>query len=105
MKLFYFLCCIIGTILPMSQFVPWVFENGFNIPFLISQIIENPISIFAWYDVLVSAIVLIVFIVMENKRYKIRYAWVSLLGLCVGVSLALPLFLLIREYHIDNNKK
>ncbi|MCY3659298.1 MAG: DUF2834 domain-containing protein [Caldilineaceae bacterium] len=55
-------------------------------------------STFTWFDVLVSAVVLIVFIRSEGRRAAIPLLWVPIVATCVvGVSLGLPLFLLLRE--------
>lgn len=97
MKTLYLLLCILGTLLPLSQFIPWLADNGLNIPLLLQHIAADRLSAFAWLDVLVSAGALAAFVVYESRRLKMRYGWLSLLGLCVGVSLALPLFLLMRE--------
>lgn len=99
MKTVYLALCIIGTVLPLAQFIPWLAEYGFNMPLLIQQIAADRLSAFAWLDVLVSALALAVFVVVESRRLNMRYGWLSLFGLCVGVSLALPLFLLMREHH------
>ena len=56
------------------------------------------ISMFGWYDVLVLAVVLFAFILYENSQRPVRRYWVAILGTCcVGVSLGLPLFLLMKE--------
>lgn len=99
MKTVYLALCIIGTVLPLAQLIPWLAEYGFNMPLLIQQIAADSLSAFAWLDVLVSALALAVFVVVESRRLNMRYGWLSLFGLCVGVSLALPLFLLMREHH------
>nr|WP_238403380.1 DUF2834 domain-containing protein [Paenibacillus mesophilus] len=53
-------------------------------------------------DVLVSAIVLIVFILFEGQRNGMKSLWLPIVGtLVVGVSLGLPLFLLHREINIE----
>lgn len=49
--------------------------------------------------------VVIVLVVVEGRRIGMRHAWVSLLGLVVGVSLALPLFLLLRERHLAKSRE
>ena len=65
MKKVYGLLCLLGIVLPYSQLVPWVLENGLN---------------------------------MSNL-------WQPVLGTClVGVSLGFPLFLLLREIHLDNQR-
>jgi len=102
MKYFYGLLCILGVVLPFSQFVPWLIDNGLSIPLLISEASQSHISAFAWLDVIVSAVVLLGFIVIEGKRLNMNYLWLPILGTCtVGVSLGLPLLLLMREIHLE----
>ncbi|PZT53280.1 DUF2834 domain-containing protein [Paenibacillus silvae] len=105
MKYFYGVLSILGVALPYMEFIPWIGENGFNLTLLWNEASQNRISAFAWLDVLVSAVVLIGFIVYEGKRVGIKYKWIAILGtLTVGVSLGLPLFLLLREIHMDKMK-
>ncbi len=110
MQLIYAILCIVGTVLPLARFIPWLAERGLDFPLFIQEAVANPIAAFAWSDVVVSAIVVVVFVLVEGRRLDMRHAWISLLGLSVGVSLALPLFLLLRERHLaaagtDNSLK
>jgi uncharacterized membrane protein (DUF441 family) len=104
MKILYALLCVLGTLLPLAQFAPWLMEHGLNFGLLLQQAFATQVAGFAWLDVLVSALVFLVFSVAEAKRISMRNWWVSWLGLCVGVSLALPLFLLLRQIHLDAQK-
>lgn len=100
---FYGLMCILGIILPYAAFLPWVLENGIHITRLITDAFSNRISLFAWLDVIVAAIVLIVFILVEGARLGIKKRWLPIVAtLTVGVSFGLPLFLLLRQVHINN---
>ncbi|GAA0358296.1 DUF2834 domain-containing protein [Bacillus horti] len=106
MKYFYGILSILGTILPYSQLVPWISENGFNITQLIYEASESRIGAFAWLDVVVAAVVLIGFILYEGIREKMKYLWLPIIGtLTVGVSLGLPLFLLLREIHLEKSER
>lgn len=90
--------CLLGTALPFTQFVPWLSANGPNLLLAIAQITGDRLSAFAWADVLVSAVALIIFIVVEGRHLKMRNIWAPIAGTClVGVSLGLPLFLLMRH--------
>jgi hypothetical protein len=90
--------CVLGVVLPYSQFVPWVAENGLHMKFFLQQLFANRIGGFFGMDVLVSAVVLIFFIRREAKRLGVRHVWLPIAGtLTVGVSLGLPLFLYFRE--------
>ena len=101
MKTIYSVLCVLGVALPLTQFAPWVHKNGLNIPLLISEAFGSQISAFAWFDVIVSAVVVLIFIVWEGKRIGMSRLWVPIIGLfSIGVSLGLPLFLLMREMHL-----
>ncbi len=99
----YLLLCVLGTLLPLSQFFPFLMEHGLDVVLFFELLFANPISGFFGLDVIVSAVVLIVFIVVEGKRLKMPNLWISFLGLMVGVSLAFPLFLWLRQRHLDQN--
>lgn len=98
-KLYAFLC-VLGALLPLWSFVPWVLVHGLDFFLLIQAAFNTPISAFAWIDVLASAATLILFIFWESKRIGLPRPWIALCGLAIGVSLALPLFLLLREKHL-----
>lgn len=100
MQHLYILLSIVGTVLPLSQFIPWLSTHGLNIPLLLQQATSSNIAAFAWADVLVSGIVVIVFIMAEGRRLGIRHLWLPLSCIAVGPSLALPLFLFLRERHL-----
>lgn len=100
MKYFYGIMVILGVVMPYSQFLPWIIQNGLDLSQFVGEITQTRIGSFAWMDVLVSAIVLFGFIFFEGKRSGMRFLWLPIVGtLVVGVSLGLPLFLLLRELH------
>ncbi len=102
MKLLYLLLCVAGTVLPWSQFGPWVMNHGLDVRQLVNEAFSGKISAFAWLDVLVSAVVVLVFVVAEGRRLGVRHLWAPFFGMfTVGVSLALPLFLLLRQIRLD----
>jgi hypothetical protein len=99
---FYLICCVLGLLLPYSQFVPWLLEHGLNIRLFFHELFANRISVFFAMDVIISAIVLIWFIQSEGKRLRVRLLWLPTLGtLLVGVSLGFPLFLFLRQMTLD----
>jgi Protein of unknown function DUF2834 len=98
----YLICCVLGLILPYSQFVPWIFEHGLNLTLFFRELFANRISAFFVMDVILSAIVLILFIQTEGKRLQVRRLWLPTLGtLVVGVSFGFPLFLFLRQMTLD----
>ncbi|HEY9800487.1 MAG TPA: DUF2834 domain-containing protein [Leptolyngbyaceae cyanobacterium] len=101
-KVIYLLLCIIGTVLPYSQFLPFLLDNGLNIPLFIEQLFTNRISAFFGLDLIISSLVFWVFIFWEGTSLKMSNLWVYVASnLLVGVSLALPLFLLMRHQHLE----
>jgi uncharacterized protein DUF2834 len=99
---FYLIGCVLGLILPYSQFVPWFLDHGLNLTLFFRELFANRISAFFGIDVIVSAIVLIWFIQLEGRRSRMRRLWLPTVGtLVVGVSFGFPLFLFLREITLD----
>ena len=98
----YLLLCLLGLILPYAQLVPWVMEHGLQLDLLIRELFATRIGAFFGLDVVVSAIVLFVFIFAERTSTGVRHIWLPIFAtLLVGVSLGLPLFLYLRQRHLD----
>lgn len=101
-KTIYLALCFVGAILPYWQFVPWAVDHGIDLPLFVRQLFANRISAFFGTDVLVSAVVLVVFLRVESARLSIGRRWLPVLALLtVGVSLGLPLFLYLRELKLE----
>lgn len=97
-KNIYLVLCLLGIIIPYASFVPWVVENGLNVPLLVNQIASSHVASFGWLDIIVSAVALFVFIYRDSQKRKVQYWWFAIIGtLTVGVSLGLPLYLYLRE--------
>jgi hypothetical protein len=94
----YIVLCVLGTILPYSQFLPFVQAHGLDVRLFIQQLFANRIGGFFGMDVIVSSIVLWTAVLIDRARGKVKHAWLPLVGnLAVGVSLGLPLWLYLRE--------
>jgi hypothetical protein len=101
-KTIYLILCFVGIALPYWQFLPWLAANGMNFPLFFHQLFANRIGGFFGMDVIVSAIALMMFARFETGRIPASARWLTLAAiLCVGVSLALPLFLYLRERTIE----
>lgn len=101
----YLVLCIVGVALPYWQFVPWVAEHGLNLQLFVQQLFANRIGGFFGMDVLVSAFALMAFVGKESARLKIPRPWLPMIAvLTVGVSLALPLFLYMRERALEQER-
>ncbi|NTS76790.1 DUF2834 domain-containing protein [Catenovulum sp. SM1970] len=94
---FYLVLTILGIAVPYAALVPWVFDSGLAIALFIEQAMHNPISIFAWLDVVIAAICLLLFIIIDGAQHQIRYRYAAVVGtLTVGVSFGLPLYLYLK---------
>jgi hypothetical protein len=104
-KSIYLGLCFVGLLLPYWQFVPWVAQHGMSFPLFFRDLFANRISAFFGMDVFVTAAVLIIFMRVERRRLTIPNPWLPILALLtVGVSLALPIFLYMRELNLDREK-
>jgi hypothetical protein len=102
LKTLYLVLCVLGVVLPYWQFVPWVAANGRHLPLFLQQLFANRIGGFFGIDVIISSLVLVVFIRAESSKVGVRGRWWPVLALLtVGVSLALPLFLYMRELKLE----
>ncbi|MGA2845979.1 MAG: DUF2834 domain-containing protein [Candidatus Acidiferrales bacterium] len=104
-KTLYLTLCLLGAVLPYWQFVPWLLQNGLHMSLFFDQLFANRISAFFGMDVFVSAATLLVFMRTESSRLRIANRWQPVVALVfVGVSLALPLFLYMRERRLEQPK-
>jgi hypothetical protein len=102
-KSVYLMLCVAGTVLPYSQFVPFVMEHGLDVRLFIEQLFANRIGGFFGWDVIVSSVVLWVLVVIEGRRAGVKHLWAPIAAsLAVGVSLGLPMFLYMREGRQEN---
>ena len=98
MKILYLLLAILGAVLPVSQLVPFLTTHGLDLRLFFTLLFSNSVSGFFGMDVIVSSVVLWIFVFSEGRRVGMQRLWVYVVcNLAVGVSLALPLFLLFRE--------
>jgi hypothetical protein len=98
----YLVLCVVGALLPYSQLAPWLLQQGFDFPLLFHQLFANRIGGFFGLDVIVSSLVLWVFVLAEGRRVGMQRLWLPVIAsLVVGVSLGLPLFLYMRQLHLD----
>ncbi len=102
-KTIYLLLCALGTAVPYSQFVPWLLQHGPDLRLFFYQMLANRIAAFFVADVVMSAVVVLVFLRMEASGLRIRRRWLVPIALVtVGVSLGLPLFLYLRQCAIED---
>jgi hypothetical protein len=102
-KALYLALCIAGTMLPYTQFVPFLREHGLDVREFVGQLFSTRIGGFFGWDVIVSSVVLWVLVWVEGRRAGVRQLWAPIAAnLAVGVSLGLPLFLYLRERRLES---
>ena len=98
----YLALCLLGTLLPLGGFLPFLGAPGAGPGLFIQQLFANPVGAFFGWDVIVSSLVLWTFVLVEGRRLAMARLWAPIAAnLLVGVSLGLPLFLYMREIHLE----
>ena len=98
----YLALALAGTLLPLSAFIPWFVEYGFDPTAFFRELFSTRIGSFFGWDVIISALVLSVFILHEGRRERMRHLWAPIVAtLLIGVSCGLPLFLALRERELS----
>ena len=93
----YLLLCIVGTVLPFWQFIPWMMEHGLDVSLFFDHLFANGVAGAFGMDVIVSSVVLWVFVLTEGRRAGVPHLWAPLVtNIVAGVSCGLPLFLYLR---------
>jgi len=98
----YLALCVLGLLIPNAVFWPWLLTHGVDPQRFVQDLFANGVSGFFGLDVVLSAIALGAFVLLEGKRIGIRHRWLPIVAAClVGVSLGLPLFLYQRQVQLD----
>lgn len=95
---FYMISCIVGTLIPWWFFSRFFAQNGLDFLALARDLFANPASSGFTIDLLISILVFFVWVVDDSRRRSVKYWWVVIPAACfVGLSLALPLYLILRS--------
>jgi hypothetical protein len=98
MRSIYLLIAVVGAALPYAAFLPWVAAHGLDARLFFADLFANRISAFFAFDVLVSAVVVLIFVRREGRASRVPMLWLPIAATClIGVSCGLPLFLYLRE--------
>ena len=101
MKYVYLILAILGAIIPLSEFIPFLNKNGLDFSILLKQAFDNHISAFAWFDVIITVIVIVVMTVDLGKKSEVKHLWLPIVAsFTVGASFGLPLLMFIRELQL-----
>ncbi len=98
LKRFYLLAAVVGTIIPWLFFAGFFSAEGINIPSFVSSLFVNGAAGGFSADVLISIVVFLVWSYTDAKQHGLKRWWLVLPAcFAVGLSLALPLYLYLRE--------
>ena len=98
MKNVYLLLTIVGTIVPYLFFFDFFAEHGVDLPSFVGGLFANGAAAGFSSDVLISAAVFWVWSYTDARENDVRRWWpVIPATLLVGLSLAFPLYLYMRE--------
>ena len=101
-KHLYLILAVIGFVSPYYFFIAFLRTNGLDGSAFLQQLFATKISAFFAVDLLLSSVVFVGYLRQEVARYAMRWWWLYLVALLtVGLSFALPLFLYVRESHVE----
>lgn len=97
MRAFLIVCCFAGIVIPYWFALPFFQIHGANFGLFSEEVFGTRISSFFAADLIVASVIFLVWSFGDARERKIRGWWAVLLSnLVVGLSLALPLYLLKR---------
>ena len=98
LRSFYLAAAVVGSLVPWIFFGSFFATQGLNVPLFVRSLFANPAAGGFSSDVLISIVVFWVWSFDDSHRGDIRGWWLVVpAGLCVGLSLALPLYLYLRS--------
>ncbi|MFZ2529446.1 MAG: DUF2834 domain-containing protein [Rhodococcus sp. (in: high G+C Gram-positive bacteria)] len=83
---------VVGVAVPYAALVPFLIEHGFDPARIVDEVTATRLGVFAWLDVLVSALVLLLAAFGAGWISTGHALWVALATCLAGVSAGLPLF-------------
>lgn len=103
MKKFYVVIMGLGLIISYSIFIPFFADHGMDMSLMINQAFANRISSVFAIDLILSAIVAIVFMIYQGRKIKLKFYWIPIAcTILIGLSFGLPLYLYLREVHLND---
>ena len=97
LRIIYLALAVWGAIHPMSWFIAWFNENGYDLGAMVDAWHANAATSGLVWDLTIAAIALTVWIIAE---VWVRKNWLALVAIpatfCIGVSCGLPLYLFLR---------
>ncbi len=96
---------ILGFVVPFIPFVEWLFTYGFDPVLFWTQLTSHQVSLFAWLDVVIAAVVVYCFTFhCREQLSRVALLSVVLSTSVIGVSCGLPLLLYFLSANADDNQ-
>ena len=97
-RMFFLIMAVIGTVIPWLFFAGFFTQYGPDVPLFLQSLFVNGAAGGFSADVLISILVLWVWCWHDATKNKVAYWWLIFpASFFVGLSLALPLYLYLRE--------
>jgi len=97
MRAFLIVSCLAGIVIPYWFALPFFLIHGANFSLFFEEVFGTRISSFFAADLIVASVIFLVWSWRDSRERGIAGWWIVLLSnLVVGLSLALPLYLLKR---------
>ncbi|WP_312147893.1 DUF2834 domain-containing protein [Brevundimonas sp.] len=97
-KTFYLAMAVVGAVVPWLFFGSFFALNGLDIPLFLKSLFANGAAGGFSADVLITIVIFWVWSWRDAARHHVPRWWLVLpASFCVGLSLALPLYLYLRE--------
>lgn len=97
LRMTYLVLALIGAVVPMWSLLPWLLDNDLSVRELLAAWQVNGAVTGVFYDLVISAIALTVWILAE---VAVRRNWSALWAIpatfLIGVSCGLPIYLFLR---------
>ena len=94
--------CIPSAVLPWLPMFPWFGRHGIDVPLFFRHLFANGVASAFAIDIIVSAVVVCAFVLIEGRRLGVRQLWAPIVStFVIGVCFGLALFLYLRERRLD----
>jgi hypothetical protein len=98
MRTYLNLCCVAGFLIPYYFALPFFLIHGLNVRLFVEEVFATRMSSFFAADLILSSVIFLSWSRRDARDKKIAGWWIVLASnLVVGLSLALPLYLLKRH--------
>lgn len=97
-RTFYLAMAVVGTIVPWAFFGAFFSQHGLDVPLFLQSLFVNGAAGGFSADVFIAIFVFWVWCWRDAARNAVGFWWLVFpASFCVGLSLALPLYLYLRE--------